>query len=307
MPLDNGVMLTQPKSNQNAGKISLWIQADGSEKYLSLRGMRVVGTGDNRVATLTFNKGTEGQVSIYSASELAMIAEDASAYDSVTPDVHLSVPTCDCVEDVQVRDGVIYVLTRTTENGASTLAVYRFNQAGELQGSTAIEGSGAIDDTISELILGDEGAVAVRTTSLATSGFVTNIQEIAVIASDGSFAGFTSVQSGDAVYWAGGHLYIAERGFDMASGTGTVSWARTGLIDVAVQPEPSPDPTPSPDPQPASGDADGNANNGSGAGASQIAQTGDSSACVTSVAVAAFLGTLASLCAACALRTRKFR
>ncbi len=300
VPLTDGVAITSPKEHAGSTRLTMWLHEDGTQGYMSLRGMGVVSTGDNRLATLVYNQGFAGQVNIYSAEQLAKLSA-GTPYEEVVPDAQLEVPASDCIEDVQVSGGVMYVLTRTTVDGASTLAAHRFNEQGELLGTVNIANSSANSDTASKLYIGDNGAVAIDTTALASNKLDSNVKEIAVVGADGNFVGFTSSLHNDAIYWAGGRFYLSDRSFDDDTGMGVVNWSRTAVIDEAKKPEPGPTPEPSPEPDPSpdpdSGSTSGESGDANEAGvkSSELAQTGDTLGGMTGVAGAMVLVSLASL------------
>ena len=284
MPLGNGAAVTANTATVGDGKLVIWARSanEYADIYVTMHATNFYASGDGRVVTANYNVDSPGQVSIYSADQIKQISVGAT-YEDVVPDISLQVPTSDSIEDVKVNGSYVYVLTRTTTNGASTLAVHTFDLDGTLQDTVTIKGSSATGETKSSLVFGENGAFTITTSSVSTSVLSSNAKEIAVVESDGTFAGYCSSTRGDQVFFADECLYVLSQNVDSASNTGLVNWRRTAAVDSEQV-----------DPLPPDGGADGSGDDsGEGAGGDAnngyMPQAGDSTGSVVLLCVCALL------------------
>ena len=240
MPLGNGAAVTTNTTTVGTGKLVIWARSTNeyADIYITMHATNFYASGDGRMVTANYNAGTAGQVSIYSADQIKQISV-STAYEEVTPDISLEVPASDSIEDVKVNGQHVYVLTRTTTGGVSTLAVHTFDLNGTLQNTVTIEGSRASGETKSSLVFGENGAFAITTASASTGALSSNAKEIAVVASDGTFAGYRSSVSSDQVFFADERFYVVSQSTNSSTNTTSVNWKRTAALDVA-QAEPLP-------------------------------------------------------------------
>lgn len=265
---------------------------ESADKYTSeesgIQTSRIVGVGSKYIAGIDDSIGfEESTVKIFGSSSIeALLNDDVS---DLQPLLQFSVSNCCFVVDISSYDENFYVLTRCCASEEFCLELRVFSNDGTLLRTSKIEGGIVNYATDSKMIVGQNGSVAI-TTKAATSGTVKTMQmEIAVVASDGSFSGYSSANRAGIVYWADGSLYVAHNNPDYTLDTGKIAWVKTSALDVAPH-----DDGESSDTSPET--------NGECGTDSTIAKTGDNAQAFMAFAVAMMLATATLLAGAITAR-----